>query len=383
MASIERIRWAVNDRGGDFVQHRVLRSTVVAALAVLWMGAVDLATPQTTKGPSKAYTVRRTPDGHPDLQGTYDVATLTPLERPSGAPAIYTQEQARKIEAAAEHQRELGDRAIKGDRSAPPKGGDGSPGPAGNVGGYNSGWLDPGSTYSVVDGQIRSSIIVEPRDGKVPALSPSAAKRAAALRARPTSDAQEATNDPGLEKTPGAYDDPERRPLGERCLLGFGSTSGPPALPDYFYNNLHQIVQTPDSIMILTEMVHDARIIRMNAQHLPKTFREWMGDSVGHWEGDTLVVDTTNFTAKTRFRGSTENLHVVERFTRVDDRHLLYRFTIEDPETWVAPWTGEYTWPATDSHIYEYACHEGNYSLTDILKGARLREKEAAAKAVQ
>jgi len=199
-----------------------------------------------------------------------------------------------------------------------------------------------------------------------------------AFNARPTSDAQE-SNDPGLEKAPGAYDDPERRPLGERCLLGFGSTSGPPALPDYFYNNLHQIVQTPDSVMILTEMVHDARIVRMNAQHLPPTFRFWLGDSVGHWEGDTLVVDTTNFNDKTRFRGSTENLHVIERFTRADDKSLVYRFTIEDPETWTRPWTGEYTWPATNAHIYEYACHEANYALKDILKGARLRDKEQAA----
>ena len=131
--------------------------------------------------------------------------------------------------------------------------------------------------------------------------------------------------------------------------------------------------------MILTEMVHDARIVRMNAQHLPKSIRLWMGDSVGHWEGDTLVVDTTNFTNKTRFRGSTEDLHVIERFTRVDDRTLLYRFTIDDPATWSKPWTGEYTWPATDGHIYEYACHEANYAMTDILKGARLREKETAA----
>jgi hypothetical protein len=202
------------------------------------------------------------------------------------------------------------------------------------------------------------------------------------LRARPTSDAAE-SNDPGLETTPGAYDDPERRPLGERCLLGFGSTSGPPALPDYFYNNLHQIVQTKDSVMILTEMVHDARIVRMNAQHVPKNIRLWLGDSVGRWEGDTLVVDTTNFTDKTRFRGSTADLHVIEYFTRVDDRTLLYRFTIDDPATWTKPWTGEYTWPATDQHIYEYACHEANYALGDILRGARLRDKEAAPKAAK
>jgi hypothetical protein len=127
-------------------------------------------------------------------------------------------------------------------------------------------------------------------------------------------------------------------------------------------------------------MVHDARMIRMNAQHLPKNFRLWMGDSVGHWEGDTLVVDTTNFTDKTRFRGSTENLPVVERFTRVDSKTLLYRFTVEDPETWARPWTGEYTWPATNAHIYEYACHEANYALGDILRGARQRDPEPAAK---
>jgi len=315
------------------------------------------------------------PDGHPNLQGTYDLATLTPLERPAGASAVLTKEQAVRLEKAAADRSAEGDKAIKGDRPAPPKGGDGSTGAAGNVGGYNTGWLDPGSSYTVVDGQKRSSIVIDPPDGRVPAIKPEARRRALALIARPTSDTQE-TNDPALEPA-GAYDDPERRPLGERCLLGFASTSGPPALPTYFYNNLHQIVQTKDSVMILTEMVHDARIVRMNAQHLPKTIRKWLGDSVGRWEGDTLVVDTTNFTDKTRFRGSTENLHVVERFTRVDAKTLLYRFTIEDPDTWEKPWTGEYAWPATDSHIYEYACHEANYALTGILRGARLREEEA------
>jgi hypothetical protein len=180
-------------------------------------------------------------------------------------------------------------------------------------------------------------------------------------------------------RRPGAFDNPEQRPLSERCLLGFGSTSGPPALPDYFYNDLHQIVQTPDSIMILSEMVHDARIVRMNAQHLPQNIRRWMGDSVGHWEGDTLVVDTTNFNDKTRFRGSTENLHVIERFTRLDDKTLLYRFAIEDADTWDRPWNGEYTWPATDKPIYEYACHEGNYALGGILRGARRQEAEQSA----
>ena len=163
-------------------------------------------------------------------------------------------------------------------------------------------------------------------------------------------------------------------------MLGFGSTSGPPTLPNYFYNNLKQIVQTPTTVMILVEMVHDVRIIRMNAEHLPPTVRKWMGDSVGHWEGDTLVVDTTNFTNKTQFQGSSEQLHVVERFTRVNANTLLYRFTVDDPQTWDKPWGGEYPWNATDEHIYEYACHEGNYALGDMLRGARAQEKEAAQK---
>ena len=353
---------------------RQLFRAVTAMGALLWLTSPAAA--QKPAEPAKTYKVPRTPDGHPDLQGVYDLETLTPVDRPAGAGPTYTKEQAAKLEAAAASQRKEGDKAIDGNRTAPPKGGDGSPGPAGNVGGYNLGWLDPGSTLNIVDGQIRSSIVIDPPDGHIPPMTPAAKERLKAREGTPTSDAQENTNDPGLEKEPGAYDNPERRPLGERCLLGFGSTSGPPALPDYFYNNLHQIVQTPTSIMILTEMVHDARIIRMNAQHLSKNIRLWMGDSVGHWEGDTLVVDTTNFTDKTRFRGSTENLHVVERFRRVGGRTLLYRFTIEDPDTWSRPWTGEYTWPATDGKIYEYACHEGNYSLTDILKGARERDKQ-------
>jgi hypothetical protein len=154
-------------------------------------------------------------------------------------------------------------------------------------------------------------------------------------------------------------------------------------LPNYFYNNLHQIVQTPDSVLILTEMVHDARVVRINAEHAPKSIRKWMGDSVGHWEGDTLVVDTTNFSDKTRFRGSTTDLHVVERFTRADAHTLIYRFTVEDPNTWDKLWTGEYAWPATDEKMYEYACQEGNYALGNILRGARLKETEDAKKTKQ
>ncbi len=358
-----------------------MRTRLLALTAVVFSALVSApaqsAKAQTKTGPSKAYNPPRMPDGHPDLQGVYDVATLTPVDRRSGTKLVITKEEAAKLENSAAGRREKEDAPLDPNRTAPPKGGDGSPGPYGNVGGYNYGWLDPGSKVNIVNGEYRSSIIVDPADGRTPPLTPEGQKRMAMLRYRPTSDAAE-SNDPGLDKAPGAYDDPERRPLGERCILGFGSTSGPPILPDYFYNNLHQIVQTKDSIMILAEMVHDVRTIRMNAKHLPSNMRLWLGDSVGHWEGDTLVVDTTNFTDKTAFRGATQDLHVTEYFTKAGPRTLLYRFTIDDPNTWTRPWTGEYSWPMTDSHIYEYACHEGNYALGDILRGARERDKEAA-----
>jgi hypothetical protein len=323
-------------------------------------------------GPPKASTLPRTPDGHPDLQGTYDLASLTPLERALDQPLVFTDEEAAKLEKQVADRKFRAGLPSRGDRDAPPAGGDGSTGAAGNVGGYNNFWIDNGTRYVTVDGRKRSSILVDPPDGHIPPLTPDGRQRAART-ARPTSDQQAREDDPGFDPTPGAYDDPERRPLGERCLLGFGSTSGPPALP-VLYNNLHQIVQTRDSVLILNEMVHDARIIRMNAPHLPPTIRKWMGDSTGRWEGDTLVVDTTNFSDKTRFRGSSENLHIIERLTRVDAKTLLYKFTIEDPATWTRPWSGEFTWPATDEQVFEYACHEGNYAMGNILRGARLKE---------
>jgi hypothetical protein len=322
--------------------------------------------------------IPRLADGHPDLQGTYDLATLTPVERQAGSPLVLTDDEAKKLERDVAARKNYQAAPIKADRSAPPLGGDGSAGAAGNVGGYNSFWIDSGSLYTMVDGRKRASILIDPPDGRVPQVTPQARQRVA-RNVRPTSDQTAREDDPGFEGN-GAYDDPERRPLGERCLMGFGSTSGPPVLPNYFYNNLHQIVQTKESVLILTEMVHDARVVRMNAEHLPKGVTKWMGDSIARWEGDTLVVDTTNFSDKTRFRGSTPNLHIVERFTRVDAKNLLYRFTIEDPETWTAPWTGEYTWPATDELLYEYACHEGNYALGNILRGARLKEANDANK---
>jgi hypothetical protein len=356
----------------------MLIALVAFAMAAAWIVPEQLSA-QTSRQSSRPSATGarslRTVDGHPDLQGMYDIAWLTPLERPAGAKPAFTAEEAARFEKQVADRRARAALPSSGDRAAPPKGGDGSTGAAGNVGGYNNFWIDSGSEFFAIDGQKRTSIIVDPPDGRIPPLTDAARTRnASRLGGRPTSDQQE-SQDPGLESAPGAYDDPERRPLGERCLLGFGSTSGPPALP-VLYNNLHQIVQTKDHVVILNEMDHDARIIRMNSEHPPSKIRRWMGDSVGRWDGDTLVVDTTNFTDKTRFRGSTESLHVVERFSRLDAKSLLYRFTVEDPATWTRPWTGEYIWPVTDEQLFEYACHEANYALGDILRGARQREAE-------
>ena len=341
-------------------------ASAVAALLPVALGA------QSKPGP-------RTPWGHPDLQGLWNVATITPLERPDEAKGrlTLTQDEARKLEQANASRRELRARPSDGNRQAPPVGGDGSTGAAGNVGGYNNFWVDPGDTYNKVDGQYRTSVIVDPPDGRIPPILPEATKRnAARLRAVPTSDAPENVE----TRAPGAYDNPEQRPLGERCIIGFGSTSGPPML-SVLYNNFKQIVQTPTHVVILVEMVHDARIIPFKTTHAPDHIRKWMGDSIARWEGETLVVETTNFTDKTRFRGSSDKLKVVERFNRTDDGRLLYRFTVEDPTTWSRPWTGEYSWaPARpDDHLYEYACHEGNYAFEGIMKGERLLDEEREA----
>jgi hypothetical protein len=314
---------------------------------------------------------------------------MTPVERPTalGDRLVLTAEEAAAMEQYEQQRQVKNDAPLKADREAPPVGGDTTAPKSylevleraggGVVGGYNNFWLSGGTKVILVDGQKRSSLIIDPPDGHVPPMRPEARRRNAAFLAGAVSpDASESAS----SGPPGAFDGPELRPLAERCLLGFGSTSGPPTLPNYFYNNLKQIVQTPTTIVILNEMVHDARVIRMGGEHAPPTVRKWMGDSVGHWEGDTLVVDTTNFTTKTQFRGSSDQLHVVERFKRTDANTLLYRFTVDDPQTWDRPWTGEYPWPATAEHLYEYACHEGNYSLGGMLRGARQKEVEDAAK---
>ncbi len=306
--------------------------------------------------------------GHPDLSGTYDAATMTPLERPAqfGGRLVMTPEEAAAVENQEAQRQEQGAEPSQGDRTAPPVGGDQSATKSylerlfrsggGTVGGYNLFWISPGTHFAIVNGEKRTSIVVDPADGHVPPESQEARARNQRILAQRVS--PEAAEGAGGGPS-SVYDDPEARPLAERCLLGFGSTSGPPTLPNYWYNNLKQIVQTRDSVMILNEMVHDARIVRMNAEHLPPSVRRWNGDSVGRWDGDALVIDTTNFTDKTQFHGSSERLHVVERISRMNDKALLYRFTVEDPSTWDRPWTGEYPWVATDDLIYRVRVPRG------------------------
>lgn len=347
-------------------RYRTFTVTVAASLAATVLPAMLVI----------ANEIPRTADGRPDLSGNYDVATLTPLQRPQiyGDRLFLTVEEAKAIEERERALMTAGQKTSDGDREAPPEGGDGSRGAAGNVGGYNSFWIDRGDDAFEIDGTFRTSIIVDPPDGRRPEMTPAAMARSTARRSRFRQNTGEAW---WLESDgPGPYDDPELRPLGERCLLGFGSTSGPPMLP-VLYNNMKRIVQTPDHVMILVEMVHDARIIRLGSEHAPPEVRKWTGDSIGHWEGDTLVVDTTNFRDRPGLGSASENLHVVERFKRLDKENLLYSFTVEDPTVWTEPWSGEYSWPASQNSVYEYACHEANYALGNVMRGARLLEADA------
>ena len=296
--------------------------------------------------------IPKTPDGHPDLQGIWTNATITPLERPKPFASKPTLTDAEAVAFEKQQAQDLQD--VDGKSVHPLLAAAGSNG----TGGYNVLFIDRGTELARVDGVKRTSLIIQPSDGRMPPLTAEGRKRA------------------GEEmRSYISFENVKERPLSERCLLGFGSTSGPPMLP-VLYNNNYQIVQTPDTIMILVEMVHDVRVIRMNQKHVPPDVRKWLGDSVGHWEGDGLVVDTTNFNSHVHFYGSSENLHVIERFQRVDASTILYRATIDDPTTFTKQFTLEYPFLSTPGPIYEYACHEGNYSMQDILGGARKIESE-------
>jgi hypothetical protein len=309
---------------------------------ILKIGLVAVALSCASPAPAQTWTAPRTPDGHPDLQGFWTNATITPLERPRdlGAKEYFTED-----EAAAYRKRALVPAPVA-ERS-------------GTEAHYEFTQFGLDRTQAQVAFSLRTSLIVG-AEGRVPPLTPEAQQRIA----------ERAANAKGHE-----FDGPENRGIQENCIVW--GNEGPPMLPPG-YNSYLQIVQAPGYVAILQEMVHDVRIIRLDERpHVSPSIRGWLGDSRGRWEGDTLVVDTTNFTEKTNFRGSRENLHVVERFTRVDDNTIRYEFTVDDPTTWTKPWSAELPLAKDKGPIYEYACHEANYGMANNLKGARAVEKTA------
>ncbi len=294
------------------------------------------------------WTPPRTIDGQPDLQGVWDTATMTPLERPADLAdkPFFTPQEAAAYEKALlyanNRDRRDGDGQTDMNRA------------------YNQAWFDRGSHIVKT---MRTSLIVDPPAGRIPYSSEGRARLAKA--------AEYTRQHPA--------DSPEDLALTDHCLL-WGS-AGPPMLPGP-YNNTYQIFQTADSVVIVIEMIHDVRIIPIvKRPHLPAGIRPWLGDSRGHWEGNTLVVETTNFSSKSQFRGSTENLRVVERITRTSADTITYDFTVEDPATFSRPWSGSVPMNKTKGPVYEYACHEGNYGLVGVLQAARVSEKKAEKKA--
>ncbi len=323
--------------------------------------------------------IPRRADGKPDLSGMYDIATLTPMVRPPqyGDRLALTADEAQKI---AEHWRtnfQKDHQPSDPDREAPPEGGVGIYAPeftgaAGKVGGYNAFYVDIGENTFTLDGKHRTSIITDPPNGQYPQLSDEGRRRTARVAAfRHENTGTAWWIEEGLEVGP--YDDPELRPLAERCLLARGASS-PPIRPG-MYNNLKRIVQTDDFVMMNIEWMHDTRIIPIGAELDPSLPPTWNGHSVARWEGDELVVETSNFLEKTGDPRTASDLRVVERFSRIDGDTLRYKFTVHDPN-YASSWSGEYPWPATPYKLYEYACHEGNYSFGGIMKGARILEAD-------
>ncbi len=282
---------------------------------------------------------RRTADGRPDLQGTWDFAQLTPFERPGefGEKSVLTDEEAEEF-GQNRAERENKDRR---DGSA-----DDDVARA-----YNDFWWDFGTRVAK-----QSSLVIDPPSGRLPALTPLAQQRFA-------------------NRTP-KYDNVEERPLAERCILGFNS--GPPMVPSAYNNNM-QLVQTPTRILILNEMVHSARVIDMSGRpHHPASMRFLTGDSIGRWDGNVLVVDTTNFSTEGNFRFSTRDMHLIERFWLEDADTLRYEFTMDDPAVWTARWTVSMPMHRSEELIFEYACHEANYGLEGVLRGARFKDRDGA-----
>jgi hypothetical protein len=310
------------------------------------------STAQAVTNTARPYKAPRTPDGQPDLQGFWTNSTYTPLERPDGVTKThYTPEEA---EAAIT-------RAIQRESAQT------EPGTVADVH-YDFSQFGLDRSQSLFVRSLRTSLIVDPPDGKIPPLTEEG-KRRTAQRAEEQ------------KKLGGRWDSAESNQLDDRCVIMAGP--GPPMM-DAGYNSNYQIVQSPGYVMILTEMIHDVRVVSLdNRRPPPPQVRQWMGISRGRWEGETLVVETTNFNGKNPFRGSDENLKVIERFTRLADDTIEYKFTIDDPTMWTRPWSAESAMKKTVGPIFEHACHEGNFGLYNTLVGARLEEKRAAEDALK
>ncbi len=318
-------------------------STLTRRLAI---GAcsVFLAAPAVSSGQEAP----RTGWGAPDLQGVWDFRTITPLERPEdlGDKAFLTEEEAAQREQTAVERAET---LLLQEAQRTEVGG--------NVGAYNDFWMDQGT--KVIETR-RTSLIIDPPNGRLPALTEAGQARARADRGSFTVD------------SPGTYTDLNTY---DRCIQGFNA--GPPIAPGGYNQNV-QIFQTPDHVVLLTEMVHTVRVIPLDGrQALDADVHQWSGESRGHWEGDTLVVETANFAQKRNYRGSTDGMTLVERFERVDDSTLEYEYTVTDLETWTAPWSVNLPMRLNPEAMFEYACHEGNYAMDAMLAGARVSEREA------
>ena len=321
---------------------------VVIAVVLLVPVLAQTPTPAVkATAPAKAWTVARTPDGHPDLQGFWTNASYTPLERPDKVTKeFFTKEEALQFE------KQFVDTEAEQTE----------PGTIPDVH-YDHTQFGLDRSLAGYSSSLRTSLIVDPRDGKLPPLSAEGQKRAA--------ERAEARKRMG-----GPYDAVQNLPLGTRCIVM--DRMGPPMLYGN-YNNNYQILQTPGQVMILAEMLHEVRVIPLDGRpQLAQDVRQWTGSGRGHWEGDTLVVETTNFNGKNPFRGSSENMRLTERFTRMDEHTIRYQFTVDDPATWTRPWSAEMPMKTTIGPLFEHACHEGNYGLYNILAGARAEEKRAA-----
>ena len=344
------------------MRNRVLTSMAALVLAIV-PAVGQTAAGQAPKAKTAAavkgtWTPPRTPDGQPDLQGVWTNNTVTPLQRPKELAGKEYYSEAELADVQKRQRERLDNDYVEGE---PPANHSGVPGAPVEFVHYDHAQFGLDWLQSTVAWNRRTSLLVGP-EGTIPPLTPEAQKRLA----------ERAAKEKGHE-----FDGPENRPLGARCLAR--ENVGPPLLPTRYNSNL-QIVQSPGYVAIEAEEIHDVRIIRLDGRpHLPKNIHQWLGDSVGHWEGDTLVVDTTNFTDLTPFPGA-QNLHVIERITRVDEDTILYRFTVEDPGMWTRPWSGEVPVKKISGQIYEYACHEGNYGLQNTLNGARVAEEAAAKK---